>query len=120
MSREITYNISVNASKGGARVSHGATKTLDMAGDDMLQSTQLIGTSAEAITFEDISGAPAVLLIQNLDAANYVEIDSANTFDKFPQKLLAGESVLLKPQTGTIYAKANTAPVRILKVAVEA
>lgn len=120
MAREITYSVNLNVSKGGARVSHAKSQTLDMTGDDMLQSTQLIGTTAEALTFDEISGAPAVLLLENLDAANYVEIDSAATMDKFPQKLMPGDPILLRPQTGTIYARANTASVRIVKAAVEA
>lgn len=99
---------------------HTKSKTLDMAGDDMVQSTQLIGLSSEALTFDEITGAPAVLLIENLDATNYVEIDSATTMDKFPQKIEAGGVVLLRPQTGTIYARSNTAAVRIVKAAVEA
>ena len=119
MAREITCTVTLFANKNGARVSHTKSKVSDMTGDDMIQSTQLIGTTAEALTFDEISGAPQSLLIENLDSTNYVEIDSASAMDKFPQKLLAGDAVLLKPQTGTIYAKANTAAVRIAKCAVE-
>ena len=120
MAREIQYNVSINAVKGGARVSHAKAKTLNMTGDDMIQSTQLIGTTAELLTFDEISGAPGVLLIENLDVTNYVEIDSEAAMGNFPQKLVAGDAILLRPQTGTIYARANFASVRILKVAVEA
>lgn len=59
------------------------------------------------------------LLLKNLSAANYVEIDSVNTFNGFPQKILAGEFILLKPQTATIYARANTAEVNLQVVALE-
>ena len=101
-------------------MTHAKSQTLDMAGDDMLQSTQLIATAATALTFDGITGAPAVLLVENLDAVNYVEIDSANTFDKWPQKLMPGDVVILRSQTGVIYGRANVAAVRIAKVAVEA
>lgn len=120
MAREVTYSCSLNAGKNGARITHAQSKTLDMAGNELLQATQLIGTGAELLTFGDIAGAPGVVLFVNLDATNYVEVDSANTFDKFPQKLMPGDSILLRPQTGNIYARANTAACRCLKVATEA
>jgi hypothetical protein len=79
--------------------------------------TQLIGTTAEAISFGDVGNPPKKVVVVNRDATNYVEIDSANTFDKFPQKLTPGDFIVLSPQTATIYAKANTADVRIEKMA---
>ena len=120
MANETSFTASLTVSKGGATIDRSFSKSLDMTGAQMCNLTQNVGTSAEAITFGDISGAPEKLLIKNLDATNYVEIDSADTFDKFPQKLVAGDFILLSPQTGTIYAKANTAAVNILKLAVEA
>lgn len=121
MSNEIQSSVTLKASKNGASVSVTATDTLDMSGNNMVQQPQSIATSATAIDLGNISGAPKKLLIVNLDPTNYVEIDSANTFDKFPQKILpGGDVILLSPQTGTIYGKANTAAVLINIVAVQA
>ena len=118
MAREITASASLTASKGGASVSASAAITNDMAGDQMLTNVQNIGTSAEALVLGDITTI-GFLFVKNLDATNYVEVDSVNTLDEFPQKLLPGEFVLLKPQTTTIYAKANTAACNVLVQAVE-
>lgn len=120
MASEIQFQAALSASKNGARVSQSFGLAMDMAGEDMLGETQSIATSSTALTFGGITGAPKKLLICNLDATNYVEIDSGTSFDKFPQKLEAGDVILISPQTATIYAKANTAAVRIFKVAVEA
>lgn len=120
MAREITYSAIINAVKSGASVQHSISKTSDMTGDDMIKSTQLIGTTSELLTFDEISGPPQLVLIVNLDTANYIEVDSVAGMTSFPQKVTYGDFILLKPQTASIYAKANTASVRILKVAIEA
>jgi hypothetical protein len=127
MANEIQYSAMLQAAKNGASIGQQLTGVCDMAGAQMTQKTQNIGTTAEAISFDDISGAPKLVLLQNLDPTNYVEIDSASTMDKFPQKLLPGPSagipgtfILLAPETGTIYAKAHTAAVNLLVLAVEA
>lgn len=88
------------------------------SGAENFGGTQLIATSATAIELGAISTI-GHLYIENADSANYVEIDSANTFDKFPQKIRAGKGIFLAPQTTTIYAKANTASVLIRVVAAE-
>jgi len=92
--------------------------SLDMTGTEMTGNIQEIGTVAEAIALGDLASAGA-LVAHNLDATNFVEIDSANTFDKFPQKLLPGKWCVLRPQTVTIYAKADTAACRLKIVAHE-
>lgn len=120
MAREIQFNSQLAASKNGASINLSVSKVLDMAGNSMIQETQDITTGGVALTFGDVSGAPKKLIVVNLDATNFVEIDSANTFDKFPQKLVAGDFALLSPQTATIYARANTATVRVWKGAVQA
>ena len=91
-----------------------------MTGDDILQGTQLIGTSAELVSFGEIAGAPAMVLIQNLDANNFVEIGGDAGLTVFKLKILAGKSMLISPSSGTVYAKADTAAVRIFLVAAEA
>jgi hypothetical protein len=82
--------------------------TTTQVGVGAILNIQDVGTTAEALVLGDLTTVGAVF-IKNTDATNYVEIDSASAMDKFPQKLLPGESMILRPQTVTIYAKANTA-----------
>ena len=119
MANEIQYTVNLVARKGGASVNPGAiSETLTMSGADMIQATQLIGTSAEAVTFGEISGAPAVVVIANLDTTNFVTVGFTNPPTEI--KILAGGVCLLTPATANLYAIADTAAVNILKVAVEA
>ena len=120
MANEIKVNIGVTASKGGAVLNYNTSATATMAGTNLLDATQDIGTSAEAITFGDVSGAPGLLVVTNLSATNYVEVDAVNTFDAFPQKIMPGMSIVLAPETGTIYAKAHTATVKVRKGVLDA
>lgn len=122
MANEVTIAVSLSASKGGAIVNPGTkTKQLTMAGSNMLQNTVSVGTSSELLSLGDISGAPSAVMITNLDATNYVLISGETGFTAVMQmKLLAGETVLIKPLAATLYAKANTAACLIQVVAVEA
>lgn len=118
MANEITMSASLVCSKGGANVRGNASGRLTMAGDDMIQDTQVIGTSAEAVTWGEISGAPAAVFIKNMDDTNFVLVGFTNPPTEI--KLLSGQFALFPPATATIYAKADTADVRIWKVAAEA
>jgi hypothetical protein len=90
-----------------------ASSSVTQSGTGALFQTQSIGTSSEALNLGDLANVGGGLLIKNTDETNYVEIDAVNTFNSFPQKILAGRTILLAPQTTTIYAKANTASVAI-------
>ncbi len=113
-------SVNLTGSKGGASVSVVASVVLDMAGDDLEQSTQLIGTAAELITFGEIAGAPAMFAVVNLDTVNFVEIAGAADMSGLKLKLLPGVPQLISPASAVVYAKANAAPVRIWKGAVSA
>jgi len=119
MANEITQNITLQVTKNGATASFPASKRVTMTGDDFTNQTQVIGTSAELVDFGDITGAPGNLAIKNLDATNYVEIGGDSGLTVFKLKINAGESCLITPTSATLYAKANTADVRILILAIE-
>jgi len=119
MANEIKTSISLTASKNGAKIAASASASQDMAGDDMIQTTQLIGTTAEVLGFGEITGAPAQIFIQNLDSTNFVEIGGDSGLTVFKLKILPGKSTVISPSSGTIYAKADTASARILIVAAE-
>lgn len=115
MAQEITATTSLSVSLSGQTASGSTTFKLDLTGD-YLGEEQTIGTTSEQLDFGDLT-LPQAVYVRNLDTTNYVEIDSATTMDKFPQKVYPGTAILLLPQTGTIYAKANTASVKIWFVA---
>ena len=120
MANEVYTSLQLSATKGGAKVANSVSGRSDMTGDDMIQTTQVIGTTAETVSFGEISGAPQAILITNLDATNYVEFGGDSGLTVFKLKLLAGKSMYITPTSATLYAQANTAAVRIQIIAVEA
>src|SRR5688572_12061433 len=121
MANEISKAATITASKGGASVSHAAvTKQLTMSGTDMINATQLIGTSTEAIVLGDIANGHCHIRIINLDSTNYVEIGLNTPVTQIFAKLLPGDMCLFSPPTNVIYALANTAACLCQITAVEA
>jgi hypothetical protein len=114
MALEISAGCNATITLSGQTVSGATTFRADLSADFFGQD-QTIATSSTALDMGTVT-APKVLYIRNLDEANYVEIDSVTSFDNFPQKILPGASILLAPQTVTLFAKANTASVDIYVV----
>lgn len=115
MANEISATTNVSITLSGQSASGNTTYRADLAGD-FVGEEQNVGTSAEALDFGDVT-SPKILYVRNLDDTNYVEIDAVNTMDGFPQKLMPGDAIILLPQTSTVYAKANTASVKIFFIA---
>lgn len=120
MANEGFFSLQLRASKSGADVGHSTSGRFDMTGTDLTQKTQVIGTTSEVIDFGDITGAPQQVMIKNLDAANFVEIGGDSGLTVFKLKILAGKTIVISPSSATAYAKADTAGVSILVVAIEA
>lgn len=118
MANEINVQIDLTATKNGVTFRQNVQKIADMAGDEMIQDVQQIGTTTEALTIVDVSTIGYVLL-KNLDSTNFIELstDNANT-NKF-SKLLPGDLVLLKASSATLYATANTATCKLMVMAIE-
>ena len=111
MAKAITVTAYLSVSGDGVAFSGNlASLQVTPTGQNAFGNQQTIATSSTALSLGGISSI-GFLWIKNTDATNYVEVDSATTFDKFPQKILPGEAILLKPETATIYAKAHTASV---------
>jgi len=119
MANEIIQNVTVQVSKNGASATFISNKRLDMTGNDFANQTQLIGTTAETIDLGDLSAAPGNLAIKNLDATNFVEIGGDSGLTVFKIKIRPGESNLISPTSATLYAKADTASVRIAILAID-
>ena len=119
MANEITASMSFRATKGGATVSFQDRFIADLTEQDMVNQTQLIGTSAEAIDIGDINGGVQFLIVKNLDATNTVEIGSDVTGADMFITLQPGKFCMFSPNTEDLYAIADTAAVRVLILAVE-
>lgn len=120
MANEAYYSVNIKAAKNGATVGQSTSKRLSMTGAEMLQATQNIGTTAETVSFGGITGAPQLLLVQNLDTTNYLELGGDSGLTVFKLKVPAGQIAIFTPTSATLYAKANTAAVNALFVAIEA
>jgi hypothetical protein len=119
MATTINLSVSFTVAVGGQQIINlKPTDSFTASGTNSNQTVQSIGTSAELVGVGEVTTIGYVLIV-NLDDTNYVEIDKVNTFDAFPQKLLAGDVILLKPESATIYAKAHTASCDVLICMVE-
>jgi len=115
MADEITKTLSLSVTNGNldAAIDLG-TAQVDQAAQGLIDNVQTVGTGAhEALELGDISTA-GVFAFHNLDDANYVEVglDVGATFYPF-LKLEAGESASGRAGTNSLYAKANTANVKL-------
>jgi len=115
MANEITVAQTLSATKDGS----GSVSTprlafqVDMAGNNLVGGiTQDVGTSEEVVNFGDISGAPAWVVIKNLDSTNFVQF-GATGLTGFTVKLKPGQSASFATALTPLYAKADTAGVRI-------
>lgn len=116
---DITTTKTLSANKGGMSVTSTHSENITMTGDDMISSTQVIGTTWEALSFGEITGVPIALQVVNLDATNFVQLAIANDNSGVYEKLLAGHSYQGHPAAATIYAKADTAACRVKITAIE-
>jgi hypothetical protein len=113
MANEVFESIRYTARKNGAEISISSTANVTMTGNGLVNATQVIGTTAETVSFGDIGGAPGEVVIKNLDATNFIEIGGDSGLTVFKTKLMPGRSTIFQPTSATLYAKANTADVRI-------
>lgn len=113
MANEVYASLNYTARKNGAEIAISSSHQVDMTGDDLISTTQVIGTSAETVGFGDITGAPGEVIIKNLDSTNFVELGGDSGLTVFKTKLLPGRFTVFQPSSATLYAKADTADVRI-------
>jgi hypothetical protein len=119
MSQEIAVAASISITKEGITVSAAGNKLADMAGGEMISNIQLISQSVvEVIGLGDISTV-GYIYVKNLDLANFIELATDDQMVHKFAKILAGDVTLIKSSSSTIYAKADTAAVRIHVVASE-
>lgn len=114
MANELTLSFSSKLTKGTLSVPQWSVPALlvTVSGDNPVENTQSVGTSAEALVLGDV-GTCGYFMAKNLDATNYVEIFPDNAGSAASAKLKAGEVALFRLGTSTPYAKANTASCRL-------
>jgi hypothetical protein len=119
MANEVSETFRYTARKNGAAITFSSSGTITMTGNGLLNATQSIGTTAETVSFGGISGVPGEVVIKNLDSVNFLELGGDSGLTVFKTKLLPGRSTVFQPTSATLYAKANTAAVRIQVLANE-
>ena len=119
MADEIRVSGGIQATKGTLRIDPiNKSITVDMSGEDYESNTQLIGTSEEAIALGDVT-TPGYAYYENLDATNFVSLRPATAGGNMV-KLLPGDFAIFRHGTTAPFAIADTAPVRIKKLIIEA
>lgn len=117
MANEITKNTGLVVVKGVRKLNvKSEIRKYTMAGTKMFQFEQTIGTTYEPIVFPADLGTIGELQILNLDPTNYVEIGLEVSAAFYPFSKMPGGTVPRSadfPWGGTLFAKANTAPVAI-------
>lgn len=118
MANEISIFLSVTASKNGGTVSASGSKTITMAGEQMIANVQIVGLTEEPLFLGDVATG-GWLFVKNLDTTNSIKVhESGGESADHAITLLAGEFALLKPTSG-LYATAFTAPCNVQVLAIE-
>ncbi len=120
MSQEITVTASMSVSKASLKYSlPSASQLIDLSGSRYSGGVQDIGTSVEQIVLGSDLATAGWAVFTNLDTANYVQIGASNG-TPYLLRLNAGETVVLRLTTTTLYALANTATVKLQFIVFEA
>ena len=116
MANEITVNARLQVTKTYLKTDENpGSLNVTMTGNNVAGGVQVVGTGAhEALSDVSDIGTPGWAYFRNLDSANFVEVgrDSGGTFVPFA-KLLFGEFAIAPLSSDAIYAKADTASVRL-------
>lgn len=116
MASEIQYNITLQVSKNSINVSGSVSKSIDMAGAEMIAATQSLTTSEAAVNFGGCDQRQKVL-IKNLSDTESVKLGLDNPITQVVGILEPGGGTLLS-QIPAIYAKtlANTGDIWVVAV----
>lgn len=105
-----TYSVSKDGKQAQNKDSFSYTPTGHYKGFNLIQQIPTAGTT---LNFGSVVSV-ASFAVENLDAANYVELSMNSDFTKPFAKILAGKSHPNPQATGqTVFAKANTAAVYV-------
>ncbi len=100
----------VGTLSNGATVNETRTFNADVTGGGIFRHVQTVGTSEEAVVPAGIDlTAGGLAMVTNLDSTNFVEVRPATGVADL-EKILPGESQLVRYTTTGLYAIANTSP----------
>ena len=107
MANEIKANVSVNVKTAlGARLNRTESKAIDMTGESILQTTQQLTASNEALDMTNAElGTAGYVFIKNLDPTNFCSIGLTSSYTI---KLKPGEFCLFRA-AADLYGAFNTA-----------
>lgn len=113
MADEITLSVALAFSDSGDSIDTSDMGLLglelDVTGRYFVKAQQSIGTTAELLGKGEI-GTVGYLVLKNLDATNYIELDNASfTIDAGPVRVKPGGVFIGQLRGTTIYACAKTA-----------
>lgn len=114
MANEITATTSIAVVNGSSKLSRQTSKQITQNSIGTYQNTQTVGTTYEAVAIGADLGTAGMAVFTNLDLTNYVEVGLEVSAAFYPfAKLKAGETWQGRLATSTIFAKANTAAVKL-------
>lgn len=122
MAQEIQIVSSLTVNKGFLSLARDpGAQQIDMSGTRYDGGVQDIGFSThEQLVFKSDFGTPGWAYFRNLDATNFVQVGVVVSATFYPLvKLFAGEACVFPLATSTIYAKADTAAVKLEYVPLE-
>ena len=121
MANEITQTLTLTALSGNFSASASMTKSRDQTNKLKYDATINVGTSEEVIAFGDLV-TPRFMQVTNLDPSNYVRLGPESAGAMVPlARLVPGDSTQIPLEPGvTLRAQANTAPVKIALLALDA
>lgn len=117
MANEISVSLSATISQSGQSVSGTGSFTGNLSSTSFIGEEVTIGSSSASTLYIAGLTNPTTVLVLNQDTTNFITVAGDAGLIEFPQKLLPGQGVLLLPESGTIYAKADTAPCQAWVVA---
>jgi hypothetical protein len=117
MANEISASLSCSITSGGQSVSGAKSFTASLSASAFIGEAVTIGSTTAATVYIGGLTNPSTVLIINLDVTNFITVSGDVALTQFQQKILPGQGCLLLPETGTVYAKADTAPCQAWVVA---
>ena len=106
MANEIKTNVSITVKTAlGAKLDRSESKSINMTGESILQTTQLVTAGNEALDMANAElGTPGYVFIKNLDPTNYCSIGLTSSYTI---KLKPGEFCLFRA-AADLFASFNT------------
>jgi hypothetical protein len=117
MANEISVSATVRYAKNKAAASLTTSFLASQTGDKYEAGIQTIGATEETVQKNDV-GTVGFAAFRNSDDTNFVQLGAAT--GAYTVKLLPGEGCLVRWNGSTVYAKADTAPIALEYLLIEA